>query len=265
MDLSRYILQDGERPLDRIVEDGGFFSIFRTCAVIGDSLSSGEMESLDAEGRKGYHDYYEYSWGQYMARRAGNTVLNFSRGGMSAMEYWKSFGENNGYWDADKACQAYIFALGANDLGGYNQPVGSLEDIGEDPDHCSETSFAGWFGKVFLRYRQIAPKARFFLVTMVREGNDGDQKRSGQADLMNAIADRYEFTYCIDLFRYGPVYDSLFKKNFYLGGHLNAAGYKLTGDMIMSYIDYLVRRYPEDFTQAAFIGKGGVHNFGAKW
>ena len=265
MDLSRYIIHKDERPLDQLVDDGGFFSIFRTCAVIGDSLSSGEMESLNNDGVKGYHDYYDYSWGQYMARRAGNTVLNFSQGGMSAKQYWQSFGEANGFWDIDKACQAYIFALGANDLGGCNQPVGSVDDIGSDPDHCCETTFAGWFGKVFLRYRQIAPKARFFLVTMVRENNDGDQKRSAQAQLMRAIADRFDFTYCIDLFQYGPVYDDAFKNNFFLGGHMNAAGYKLTADMIMSYIDYLVRKNPEDFAQAAFIGKGGIHNVSAKW
>ena len=39
-----------EKPLDRIVTDGGFCSIFRTIACIGDSLSSGEMESTREDG-----------------------------------------------------------------------------------------------------------------------------------------------------------------------------------------------------------------------
>ena len=56
-------LPANEKPLDRIVTDGGFCGIFRTIACIGDSLSSGEFESLDEEGRKGYHDCFEYSWG----------------------------------------------------------------------------------------------------------------------------------------------------------------------------------------------------------
>lgn len=41
-------------------------------------------------------------------------------------------------------------------------------------------------------------------------------------------------------------------------------GYIVTAEMTMSYIDYLVRKNPEDFLQAGFIGKG-VHNYNAKW
>ena len=52
-----------EKPLDRIVTDGGFCGIFRTIGCIGDSLSSGEFESKNADGSTGYHDFYDYSWG----------------------------------------------------------------------------------------------------------------------------------------------------------------------------------------------------------
>ena len=38
-----------EKPLDRLITDGGFCGIFRTIACIGDSLSSGEFESLVEE------------------------------------------------------------------------------------------------------------------------------------------------------------------------------------------------------------------------
>lgn len=55
-------VKNGEKPLDNLVKDGGFASIFRTIAVVGDSLSSGEFES-QKDGVKGYHDYFEYSWG----------------------------------------------------------------------------------------------------------------------------------------------------------------------------------------------------------
>ncbi len=47
-------------PLDNKVVNGGFCGIIRTLGCIGDSLSSGEMESI-TDGKKGYHDYYEYS------------------------------------------------------------------------------------------------------------------------------------------------------------------------------------------------------------
>lgn len=62
-------------PLDRIPEDGGLCSIFRTIGCIGDSLSSGEMEGKNEKGNKTYHDYYEYSWGQFIARDTGSRLL----------------------------------------------------------------------------------------------------------------------------------------------------------------------------------------------
>ena len=77
-------IEKGEKPLDKLVINGGFCGVFRTIACIGDSLSSGEFESLNNDGQRGYHDYFEYSWGQYMARDIGCTAYNFSRGGMTA-------------------------------------------------------------------------------------------------------------------------------------------------------------------------------------
>ena len=51
-------------PLETLVQDGGFVCIFRTIGCIGDSLSSGEFQSTKEDGSQGYHDMYEYSWGQ---------------------------------------------------------------------------------------------------------------------------------------------------------------------------------------------------------
>ena len=43
----RYTAPENEKPLDNLVTDGGYASIFRTVAFVGDSLSSGEFETLD--------------------------------------------------------------------------------------------------------------------------------------------------------------------------------------------------------------------------
>ena len=40
---------------------------------------------------------------------------------------------------------------------------------------------------------------------------------------------------------------------FFLYGHLNPAGYVLTAQMVSSYIDYIIRKNPTDFTQAGYI------------
>ncbi|MGM9624567.1 MAG: hypothetical protein ACI3XM_02545, partial [Eubacteriales bacterium] len=82
--------------------------------------------------------------------------------------------------------------------------------------------------------------------------------------LLHEMEAFFPFTYVIDFAEYGPVYDAEFKRNFYLGGHLNAAGYLLTSRMTASYMDYIIRNHPDDFTQVGFIGKP-FHNHGAKW
>ena len=64
MDLTKLLDIPGEKPLDNLATDGGFCGIFRRIACIGDSLSSGEFEGINAEGQKTYHDYFDYSWGQ---------------------------------------------------------------------------------------------------------------------------------------------------------------------------------------------------------
>ena len=52
MDIIKYYGNPDEKPLDNIVDDGGFAAIFRTIGCIGDSLSSGEFETYDEEGIK---------------------------------------------------------------------------------------------------------------------------------------------------------------------------------------------------------------------
>ena len=256
MNLKAYLKQDGEKPLDNIVSDGGFFKIFRTVACIGDSLSSGEFESPDKNGNSGYHDYYEYSWGQFMAREAGNKVYNFSRGGMTAKEYIDGYAERCGFWDRDKVCQAYIIALGVNDLFGRKQDVGTVDDINIGRMYQNKTeSFAGCLGQIIQHYKTLQPDAKFFLMTMPKDlDEESNALKEKHAKLLYKIAELFDNTYVIDLYKYAPLYDEEFKKNFYLEGHMNAQGYILTAKMVMSYIDYIIRNNPEDFAQVPFIG-----------
>ena len=67
------------------------------------------------------------------------------------------------------------------------------------------------------------------------------------------LADYFDNTYVIDLEKYAPVYDEEFMRNFFLEGHMNPAGYLLTGKMISSYIDWIIRNNPEDFYRVGLI------------
>ena len=256
MNVNEYLALDpAEKPLDRIVEDGGFCSIFRNIACIGDSLSSGEFEALDENGNRSYHDLYEYSWGQFLARDCGSKVYNFSKGGMTAKEYWENFAEAKGFWDEDKLCEAYVLALGVNDIYGRRMPVGSLEDVcDEDPEKNAET-FAGYYCRIIQRLKKMQPRARFFLVTMPRSAESGEPEKAAHAQLLRDIAKKFDYTYVVDLFEFAPVFDEEFKRRFFLHGHMNPMGYRFFAKLVESCIDYTVRHNPQDFWQVGFIGK----------
>ena len=264
MNPYRYTAPADEKPLEHMVKDGGYTSIFRTIACVGDSLASGEFETFDPEkNERHFYDMFPYSWGQYLARMAGCTVHNFSRGGMTASEYCQGYAKTKGWWDPALAAQAYIVGLGANDLFGAHQPLGEMSDIHpEDPEQNADT-FTGWYARVIMKYKTIQPDAKFFLVTLARETHwqadeDNPMARAvaAHAARLRELADYFDNTYVIDLHTYAPPHDRPFFERFYLHGHMNPMGYRIIAEQIGSYIDYIIRHNPRDFVNVPFIGKG---------
>lgn len=250
MDITRYIKNENEKPLDNIAEHGGMCRIFRKIACVGDSLSSGEFQIRQEDGAFNYYDMYEYSWGQHIARMTGSTVFNFSRGGMSAKWYMESFAEENGFFQEEKACQAYIIALGANDLNIYE--LGTLDDIDITDYRNNKPTFAGYYGQIVQKYKEIQPRAKFFFVTLPKDNTY--PKNKAHRDLLEEMTKIFDNAYLIDLNTYAPEYDEEFKSQFFMHVHMNPAGYVFTADMIMSYIDYIVRHNIHDFDELGFIG-----------
>ncbi len=254
MNFTDFYLNQNEKPLDRLVEGYSHTSVFRRIAFIGDSLSSGEFETRDAEMKPGYHDLFEYSWGQYIARNNGLTAYNFSRGGMTAKQYIESFAEAQGFWDKDKACQAYVIALGVNDVYNRSMEVGTTDDINKDDWRQNKPTFLGYYGAIISRYKEISPDAKFFFVTFPKETwRAGDPKTENVSKALYSLAEFFDNSYVIDLYKYGPEYDKEFYENFFLYGHMNPSGYIITAKLIDSYIDYIVRHNPKDFANIAFV------------
>ena len=267
MTLEKYVINEGEKPLDNICSDGGFCSIFRTIGCIGDSLSSGEFEGF-TENERVCIDMFDYSWGQFMARDIGSTVYNFSKGGLSAKEF-DTFARENGFYDDKYKAQAYIIAFGVNDITQMMNgtlELGSSNDIDLGDYAKNKATFAGYYARIISKFKNLQPKAKFFLVTIPRgnEKKEREEFSDQHAELMYAIAKKLDNCYVIDLRKYAPVYDDEFRKDFFLGGHMNAAGYRLTALMIESYIDYIIRNNSEDFTQIGFVGTP-YHNANEKW
>lgn len=248
---------ENEKPLDTFINDGGFTGIFRTMAFVGDSLSSGEFESMDKDGNKGYHDMFEYSWGQYIARTAGLKAYNFSRGGMTAKVYCEEFADTKGYWADDKLCQAYVIALGANDITSDKKELGNISDINIENWRNNKKTFIGYYSQIIQRYKEMQPRARFFLMTLPRNMKEEKFRIEAgdiHAELMYKLAEIFTKTYVLDFRKYAPEYNDEFRSKFMLGGHMNAMGYMFTSKMVMSYIDYIIRHNPEEFFQVPFIG-----------
>lgn len=246
-----------EKPLERLVDGYSFTSIFRTMAFVGDSLSSGEFETRDSAGNPGYFDLFDYSWGQFIARKNGLLAYNFSRGGMTTREYMETFAAERGFWDQDKACQAYVIALGVNDLCIVDMELGSLADIDPTDYRNNKPTFIGYYAAIVSRYKEISPDAKFFFVTFP-DTTTPKEKEWGEpmTKAMYELAEYFDNAYVIDLYHYGPCYDERFQKAYYLYGHMNPAGYVLTAKLVDSYIDYIIRHNPDDFHTAAFINTG---------
>ena len=95
-----------------------------------------------------------------------------------------------------------------------------------------------------MELKSIQSKAKTYGVPIIRTKSH---------EILEEFTKFFDRTYLIDLFTYAPEYDSEFKKKYFLG-HMTATGYILTARMIESYIDYIIRKNPEDFNQVGFIG-----------
>lgn len=258
MNIKDFMKKDGEQPLDNLVSDGGFAKIFRKVGCIGDSLSSGEFETFEG-GERGYHDMYEYSWGQFMAREAGFEVINFSQGGLTAKEFLNIADAKWRFTASENLCQAYIIALGVNDLKAspdFDDCLGSIEDVHPGLRSKNADNFAGNYAKIIQIIIAKQPKAKIFLMTMPKTDDEThNQIAKRHAELLYELAKTFKNVYVIDLYKYAPIYDEEFKRNFFLLGHMSPQGYALTAKMTLSYIDYIIRNNPEEFATIPFIDK----------
>ena len=248
MELYDIIGTPDEKPLDRIVSDGGFVGIFRTIACVGDSLASGEFEVKDPKtGEWMYLDRYEYSWGQFLGRMAGSKVYNFSKGGMTAKEYMTSYANRQGFWNPALRADAYVIGLGLNDLFNHKWELGEISDVCVEDYTKNKETFIGYYAAIIQKYKSIAPDAHFFLITFPkgRKSENGVVEKSIEA--IYALAEMFDNTYVIDLNKYGVEYNAEWGKLFMLNGHLNAAGYMYNAKVVCSYMDYIIRHNLEKF------------------
>ena len=257
MDIKKLIGKTEEKPLDTLIEGAGFLPIFQTIACIGDSLSSGELQLKKADGTNAFFDFYEYSWGEYIKRITGSQVHVFAKGGMTARAYRSEFGNSKGFYKRELAANAYIIALGVNDLLNRDTPIGDISDICPDDPKKNGETYIGNYAYIIQRYKAIQPDAKFFLVTIPLSTDRGEERKAKtlrQRDAIYKLAEYFDNCYVVDFCEYAPDFNEEFRDAFFLNGHMSPAGYQLIARMMISYIDYIIRHNHEAFKNVGFMG-----------
>ncbi len=250
-------------------------AILRKVGIFGDSLASGEQEYTKADGSSGYHDDYDLSWGQFMARKCGIEVVNYCRGGLTASAF-QTLAHYRMAFNPLNKCKAYIIALGVNDTRRiddlYGGEFGTMADVDMDDHTKNKGSFVGYYAKMIQQIKALEPYARIFVTTIPKSmQTETDAKTDERAAKVNAIRDQHaEFlrdlpnhfdrVYVIDLRAQDYYIDTEeFKRRYRLGGHLSSAGYKFFGDVFATYIDHIICENPEEFSSVGLIGTDYAH------
>ena len=247
--------QDAAGLLDNVE-----FSVFAKWGVIGDSLSVGYTTNTDGEshGRNIY-----YSWGQFLARKIGNTCLNFGRSGIDS-KGWMSDGY--GYprlINPDNLCQCYIIALGANDAANVaTVPIGTISDVDfNNMDNNADTVY-GWYAKVINAVKTTAPKAPIFLFTIPYPRNTDANVRAIN-DMVREFVTNNNFSnlYLVDLdanyndyFKSGKMYNMIGNT----GWHLTALGYLYESRVIEMALSKVIYDNYQHFQNVPFIPYGSA-------
>ena len=71
----------------------------------------------------------KYAYYINIARKNGLKAYNFSQGGMTAGGYQDWFAQSKDYWNPEYAAQAYVLALGVNDIINFDYELGTATDI----------------------------------------------------------------------------------------------------------------------------------------
>lgn len=232
-------------PLEYISDNTGMLDLFLNVGCIGDSLASGECCSRK-DGVVSYHDIYKYSWGQFLARKTGNTYYNFSQGGLRT-KTWLNSQYATQCFDGNHNCQAYIIGLGQNDKNN-NVPIGTISDIDDYDYSLNPDTFIGNYGKIIQKIKEVVPKAKIFILT----DYISVMETTGYNQAIRDIAEHFSNVYLLDLYRYGQ---ATYKKISALvrQGHYSAYGYKLCAMTIASYINHIILSNPEEFAEIEFI------------
>ena len=249
-----------ESPLSGLSENGGYVRAFEKIACIGDSLTAGNLNYNGDSSGEYVNDFTSYP--KNLERMLGNTVYKLAVGGATAINSDQSIADNHSWlknadekkW-LDNIANAYVIALGVNDIGTYGSFSGDVTtDIDTSNYSNNALTSVGGYATIIQRILELQPKAKIFCVT-IPNTRTTTKKRKEANEKIKAIAELFG-CYLIDLETYGVSSTEAadWKLKYYNGGHLNGLGYVELAKMILTYMNWIIKNNISDFKEIAFIG-----------
>ena len=257
---------DVSEPLTSVSESGGLAGIFPKFGFIGDSLCSGAVAYND--GTWNYPERYYTSWGLYMCREIGSSGTIWAYSGCSTETWWESYITQNARGVNDEGVQddnerfsstkiGYVIALGVNDI------IASVTvgDVDTDIDLADYTNnadtFAGKYGRIIQKIKELQPSAKIFVVTIPTIWA-GQAEAQGYNGVIRDMASKFTNVFVIDFYAYLPS-GAQITSDYMYHGHMTTQGYKWIAMAMATYIDYIVRTTPASFKNVALIGHSSDH------
>ena len=202
-----------------------YMMMFQRLAVIGDSLSSGELVYQDEKGEWQYIDKYGNSWVSYIARETGAVRTHYSQGGITAklwLEYY------NHRLSTDTPYNAYFIALGTNDA--YKKPY----PLGEISDTAGMATFVGYYRQIIENVKANAPNSVIFCCSRYSKADGG-----GYNAMIKSITELYDGVFFVDIANESDITLDI-GGDYVSGSHFTTLGYVRLAKNIMKIVSNVI-------------------------
>lgn len=214
------------------LKNANYLYMLKKIAVIGDSLSSGEIIDTTKEP-KVVKDCYEYSWLSDLAQSIGCEKTHYSKGGLTTKSWLENVG---GYKDSlinGQKSDCYFIALGTNDVNSKSE-----FPLGLRGDSAGSNSFVGYYKEIINIIHTKNPYAIIYCVSLY----ENIESSLEYSNMINSISKLYD--YCIYLDIATPLGENnISRKNDDIYGsdsHFTTVGYMAVASIIKSVLSSLI-------------------------
>jgi len=202
-----------------------YIAMFHKIAVLGDSLSSGEIYNGSA-----VKDCYTYSWLSNIARNIGSKFVHYSKGGLTSKAWWEdSGGYKTALADENEKATAYYIAFGTNDKNQSVYPIGTIDDV------AGTDSFVGYMRAIIEYVHVQQENAIVFLVSTYNTSTASTPYN----EMIESIAGLYDYCMFIDYANNGVIQTT--QSNIYVeNSHFSTLGYVYVANVIKELTEQVV-------------------------